>query len=172
MKRFLTLLIAVPGVALAAEDIQERAEMSATGKVSVVNISGDIDISTWDRNEVELTGELGDDSELIFEASGGNVRVEVETESGGGWGGGPEPSDLVLRVPVGADLDVTGVSSDIRIDDAGGETLEAESVSGDVEVTVNIFANASLEHSVIDSPTGGTTISIWLLMKLQTLAEG
>ena len=138
MKRLIPIFLAVPGFALASEAIQERAEMSASGKVTVVNISGDIDISTWDRAEVELTGELGDDSELIFEVSGGDVRIEVEAEKSSGWGSGPESSDLVVRIPVGADLDVTGVSSDIRIDDAGGDVLEAESVSGDVEVTGDV----------------------------------
>lgn len=138
MKRLFPLLIAVPGIALAGESIQERADMSASGKVTVVNISGDIDISTWDRDEVELTGELGEDSELVFDVSGGNVRIEVETEDSSGWGRGPEPTDLVVRVPVGADLDISGVSSNIQIDDAGGDTLEAESVSGDVEVTGDV----------------------------------
>lgn len=138
MKRLFPILLAVPGIALAGEPIQERADMSASGKVTVVNISGEIDISTWDRDEVELTGELGEDSELVFRASGGDVRIEVETEGNGGWGRGPEPSDLVVRVPVGADLDVTGVSADIRIDDAGGDILEAESVSGDVQATGDV----------------------------------
>ena len=39
--------------------------------------------------------------------------------------------------------------------------------SGDVEVTVNIFANASLEHSVIDSPTGGWGYSAYPQLVMQ-----
>lgn len=126
-------LAALPGWALAGEAIDERADMAPNGKVTVINISGDIDISTWDRAELELTGELGDDSELRFDASGGDVRIEVETEDGGRFRG-PESTDLVLRIPRGASLDVTGVSSDITIDDSRGEVIVAETVSGDVEV--------------------------------------
>lgn len=138
MKRLIPILFVVPGLALAGEAIERRADMSATGKVTVINISGDIEISTWDRSEVELTGQLGDGSELVFDASGGDVRVEVEAEGRSGWGRGPEPTDLVLRVPRTADLDVTGVSADVRIADCGGAVVEAESVSGDVEVSGDV----------------------------------
>ncbi len=43
--------------------------------------------------------------------------------------------------------------------------------SGDVEVTVNIFANASLEHSVIDSPTGGWGYSAYPNLVMQRAVE-
>ncbi len=132
MKILIPILLVAPGLVLAGEPISESADMAPDGKVSVVNINGDIDISTWDRDAVELSGELGDGSELVFEARGGNVRVEVEVEERQNWGG-PEPTDLVLRIPRRAEIDVTGVSSDIRIDGAGGATLSAETVSGDVE---------------------------------------
>ncbi len=133
MKKLLALMLALPGLALAGEPIHERAEMAADGKVTVINISGDITVRTWNRNEVELTGDLGDDSELVFEASGGNVRVEVKTEDGRFFGG-PESTDLDLRVPERASLEVTGVSSDIEIADSRGESIVAETVSGDVDV--------------------------------------
>lgn len=133
MKIMIPLLLITPALALAGQPIEESADMAPDGRVTVVNINGDIDVSTWDRDAVELTGELGDGSELVFEASGGDVRVEVEAEERRSWGG-PEPTDLVLRVPRRAELDVTGVSSDIRIDGAGGATLSVESVSGDVQV--------------------------------------
>lgn len=130
----LTLMVLLlPGFAVAGQAIEERAEMAPDGRVTVINIAGEIDVRTWDRDALELTGDLGDGSELRFEAGGGNVRVEVEVEGRGGWGG-PEPSDLKLRVPVRAALDLRTVSADIFVDGAGGAAIEAESVSGDVDV--------------------------------------
>ncbi|MEE4175263.1 MAG: DUF4097 family beta strand repeat-containing protein [Xanthomonadales bacterium] len=138
MRTLIPLLLTMPSLALAGTAIDERADMAADGTVTVINISGEIDISTWDEAAVHLTGELGEGSELSFDASGGDVRVEVKVEDGGRWGRGPESSDLVLRVPRKADLVVTGVSADVRIDGAGGRMIEAESVSGDVQATGDV----------------------------------
>jgi DUF4097 and DUF4098 domain-containing protein YvlB len=138
MKTLIPLLLSMPALALAGTTIDERADMAPDGTVTVVNISGEIEISTWDEASVQLSGELGEGSELAFDASGGDVRVEVEVEDGGRWGRGPEPTDLVLRVPREASLVVTGVSADVTIEEAGGRLLEAESVSGDVEATGDV----------------------------------
>ena len=140
-KRFTTWLV-VPALALApvawaGEDIDERAAMDPTGKVTVSNVSGDIDITTWDEAEVHVTGELGEDSELIFEASGGDVRIEVEFLDRGNRHN-YESTDLIIRVPEAASLSVTGVSSDVTIRGSRGEALRAESVSGDVDVMAEV----------------------------------
>ena len=148
MRTLIPLLLSMPALALAGQAIDERADMSPDGTVTVINISGDIDISTWDEAAVQLTGELGEGSELAFDASGGDVRVEVEVEDGGRWGRGPEPSELILRVPRQASLMVTGVSADVSIEGAGGRLLEAESVSGDVE------ASGDVERLEISSVSG------------------
>ena len=148
MKILIPLLLGMPALALAGQAINEQADMSEDGTVTVVNISGEIDISTWDEASVKLTGELGDGSELVFETSGGDVLVEVEVEDGGRYGRGPEPTDLVLRVPRKASLMVTGVSADVMINQAGGRLLEAESVSGDVE------ASGEVERLELSSVSG------------------
>ena len=54
MKRAIAFTLLLPGLALAGEPISERADMAPDGKVTVINISGDIDVAAWDRNEVEL----------------------------------------------------------------------------------------------------------------------
>jgi DUF4097 and DUF4098 domain-containing protein YvlB len=149
-KFLMPIMLIAPGVVLAGEPIEERAEMAPDGRVTVINIAGEIDIETWDRNEVELTGDLGDGSELIFEASGGNVRIEVEAEGRSGWGG-PDGSDLNLRVPRRADLEVNAVSADVFIDGAGGDSVEVESVSGDIDV------RAETDRLELVSVSGDTT---------------
>lgn len=133
MKRAMVLFALVPGLALAGEAINERTDFAADGRVEVTNITGRIEVSTWDRNEVELTGQLGSESELVFERSGDQLTIKVEADSGG-WFNSPEDSDLFLRVPVGASLELTGVSADLSVTGSTGEFIAAETVSGDVDV--------------------------------------
>ena len=123
----------VPALALAATPIDERRDLAPGGTVTVINVSGEIDVSAWDRPEVHVTGSLGDDSKLNISDSGRGLRIEVEIEDSSGWGGAGD-TELRLRVPADASLSVSGVSSDVRIAGAGGESVFAESVSGDVDV--------------------------------------
>ncbi len=134
MKRALILATLMPGLACAGEAINERIDFAEDGRIEVSNITGVIEVKTWDRAEVQLTGELGDESELVFTRSGDQLTIKVEAESGG-WFNNPEDSELYLRVPVGASLELTGVSADLVISDSEGEFIVAETVSGDVEVT-------------------------------------
>ena len=133
MKKLIALGLLMPAIAMSSEDIDERSKMDADGKVTVSNVAGSIDVSTWDEDEVHLTGELDDQSKLTFTADGGNVTIKVEGKSRNQRN--MRGTDLVLRVPVNASLSITGVSADIEIDDSEGESIRAESVSGDVEVS-------------------------------------
>lgn len=169
MKRALLVIALLPGIALAGEDINRTIDFAADGRIEVTNITGVIEVKTWDREEVELTGDLGSGSELVFDHSGDQLTIKVEAESGG-WFNNPEDSDLYLRVPVGANLELTGVSADLLIADSEGSTIVAETVSGDVEVSANsqrveltsvsgdvIFRGSSLRTSV-DTVSGDVDI--------------
>jgi len=134
IKRALILIAVMPGLACAGEAINERIDFAEDGRIAVSNVTGVIEVTTWDRAEVELTGDLGEESELVFNHSGDQLTIRVEAQSGG-WFNNPEDSDLYLRVPVGVSLELTGVSSDLAITDSKGAFIVAETVSGDVEVT-------------------------------------
>jgi len=130
------LLAAAP--VLAGEDIDERRDLASDGSVSVSNVAGDIDISTWDRAEIHLTGELGEKSRLDIRETSGGIRIEVMYPNHDGRRGGDyEESDLVLVVPEGASISASGVSSDITIRGSNGADIVAETVSGDVDVQAN-----------------------------------
>ncbi|MEJ2534762.1 MAG: DUF4097 family beta strand repeat-containing protein [Gammaproteobacteria bacterium] len=122
-----------PALALAATPIDERRDLAPGETVTVVNVSGEIEISAWDRPEVRVTGSLGADSKLNISDSGRGLRIEVETEDSSGWGG-VEDTELRLQVPADASLSASGVSADVRITGSRGESVFAESVSGDVDV--------------------------------------
>lgn len=134
MRMWIAMLVSLPSLCLAAEDIDERRDMAADGTVTVSNVAGDIEVTTWDREELRLRGELGDNSELKIDASGGNVRIEVKPRKSG-FQFNIDDSDLILSVPESANLSLKGVSSDISVAGARGARLAAETVSGDVEAS-------------------------------------
>ena len=143
------VLMAVPPVAAAGTPINERAPADPSGTVEISNVAGTVRVSGWDRNEVEVTGELGEGAERLEFVTGDKVtRVKVILP---GKSRNVEDTDLILRVPaasrlavntVSADIEVSGVagaqrlqsvSADIRTQ-AEAEDVECKSVSGDVSI--------------------------------------
>lgn len=135
---WLVIGLALAGVARAGQQIDETRDLAPDGLVTVINVAGDIDISTWDRPQVHLTGQLGDKSKLDIQASSGGLRIEVKPEDKSWNRHHFEESDLTLKVPAGASLSVNGVSSDINISGSRGESITVESVSGDIEVDAKV----------------------------------
>ncbi len=124
------LLIALP--AIAARPIDERRPLDSDGRVEVNNLAGLIEVVGWDGDAVHLTGELGEDVELL-EISGDARRLSIHVRYPKKSRGGVEETMLRLRVPHGAALDLNGVSADVRVIGTRGE-LHAASVSGEIDV--------------------------------------
>ncbi|KAA9129569.1 DUF4097 domain-containing protein [Marinihelvus fidelis] len=156
MKMVWVLALTLPMAAVAGDDIEERRDMAADGTVSVTNIAGEIEVATWDRNELHLTGDLGDGSELRVDASGGDVRIEVKPRSKGRHGN-VDDSDLYLMVPQGASLSLHGVSADITVTGSKGARLDIETVSGDLEV---VAETQSLDLSSVSGDVNFTGASV------------
>lgn len=127
------------GAAVAAP-VDESRPLSATGTVEIENIKGRIDVRTWDRPEVRITGELGEGVDRL-DTSGGSERLVIKVVYPGdggwfrGWGGGRSaPSRIEVTVPVGASVEAKGVSADIDVQGVAGARLRASTVSGGVVV--------------------------------------
>lgn len=128
----LACLVLFVASAFAAEDVHQRIDAAPDGTVNVENTAGSIDISAWSRNEVEVTGELGESVErLVFERDGDEVLIRVEGPDGR-RGGKNLASDLVIRVPENSSVNVSGVSTDIDLRGVRGEQ-RLSTVSGDIE---------------------------------------
>jgi DUF4097 and DUF4098 domain-containing protein YvlB len=124
---FLGTLIALP---VMAEEVERTIDAAADGQVHVSNIAGEVTISGWSRNEVEVTGELGRNvEELIVERDGDKVTIKVKVPKRGGRG---IESDLQIQLPEGSSIDVGTVSADINVTGVHGEQ-GLNSVSGDIE---------------------------------------
>ncbi|HLS83892.1 MAG TPA: DUF4097 family beta strand repeat-containing protein [Arenimonas sp.] len=134
----LPLLLLAAAPALASTPIDETRPVAADGLVRIDNLKGSITVETWDRPEVHIGGHLGEGVEkLEIDASGGDVSVQVHYPRSSGWfgwgsSGGGEPSDLQVRLPAGVSLAIDAVSATVDIAGVAGQTLEVETVSGNV----------------------------------------
>lgn len=137
----LTLLLIAAPAAAANRPVSERGAMPADGQVAIENIAGSVKVIGWDRDEISVTGTLGDDVERLDFSAGARARVEVvykerhgrKGESARnllGEGGG---ADLTVQVPRGCRLEVEVVAAGVDVSGLGGE-IEVTSVSGDVDV--------------------------------------
>ncbi len=141
-KRFTSFSIVVGALVMvaqwagAATPINERQSFSATGLVEVENISGRIEVTAWDKNEVELTGTLGEGVEqLYFKGDESHLTIAVKVPRNAR---NVEASVLNLMVPATASVEASGVSADVLVFGLQGERLQAESVSGDVTVEADV----------------------------------
>ncbi|MHC9085290.1 DUF4097 family beta strand repeat-containing protein [Luteimonas sp. RIT-PG2_3] len=153
-----TLLLALPLSfafslpLLAATPINETRPLDARGTVDVSNVKGRIEVRTWDRAEVQITGSLGDGVErLQIEGDRQNLEVKVRYPRNSS---NTEPTNLVLNVPLQASLDISGVAVTIDVAGVAGQKLEIDSVSGTVTA---IGAPRDVE---IDSVSGDLRLNL------------
>jgi hypothetical protein len=133
----LAALVAAPA-AWAATPINETRVVDKRAHIEIENVKGRIQVRTWDKPQVHIGGSLGKGVEkLVIENDDGNLVVRVEyPKRGGGWGNDnkAEPTDLVLNVPVLAELEIESVAAAVDVVGIAGDSLEIDSVSGDVNV--------------------------------------
>jgi hypothetical protein len=179
----------------AQKVIQERRAADPQGAVEVVNVAGSVEISGWDRPEVEVTGTADEGVERVdVTTAGTRTSIRVVLRSGGTWRRGGE-AHLTIHVPgksavsatlVSADLKLNGLQSDVKLQTVSGDVsgevggdLRANTVSGNVRLTAR--AAKSIEMKTISGDiqlTGGggeveiTTVSGDAKVDLATLSRG
>lgn len=166
-------LVASPW-ALAGTPIDQSRPLAADGRVRIENVKGSVQVRTWDRPQVHVGGSLGEGvKQLLVEGSDRSVRIKVEYPQGAGWFGGnhAEPSDLIIDMPVGADLDVDVVSADVDVAGVSGRHLSIDSVSGRVSalgkpaqadlesVSGDVVATLESSDLKVSSVSGGLRVS-------------
>jgi DUF4097 and DUF4098 domain-containing protein YvlB len=133
----LLLLAALPLHAFAEKSVQEHGPLAADGTLDVSNVAGEVAITGWDRNEIEVTGEIGSSQHMDFDADGQHARVELRWDHHGHDDDGDEEeeADISIRVPKTARVRASTVSARITARDLVSE-LHLQSVSGDIETQV------------------------------------
>jgi DUF4097 and DUF4098 domain-containing protein YvlB len=166
------IFAAIAGPASAEQEITKRATVLPDATIEVSNVQGSVDVSVWDRNEVELVAVLeSSKDELEFEATDRHVRIEVDRPNSR-YHSDEDDAILTLRVPKGARLIVDTVSADITIVGVRGEQ-SLESVSGEVQTQafdapvstsavsgdVTITGNGGKAVVSTDNVSGSATVS-------------
>ena len=148
--RAIALLVAtLPLAALAGTPINKLTVADPTGTVEISNTAGTVTVTGWDRNEVEVTGELGKGTErLDFTKADKITRIKVVLPN---RSNNVEDTDLIVKVPAASLVSVNTVSADIGVQgvrgtqrlqsvsgemrtEASGEDIECRTVSGDVNI--------------------------------------
>lgn len=162
------VLLAAPlWAAGGGERVDARRPAAPDAVVEVDGAGGRLRVVGWDKDEVWVTGSLGVGAEgLELAGSRGSVRVEVDTM------GNPDSvkSDLEIRVPAGARVEVSAMSADISFTGVSG-TVNADTVAGDISVTgtarevtletVNgsVTAACSCTRAHVESVNGAVTVT-------------
>lgn len=133
--RLLTVALAVASPsAIAGTPINQRAAADPAGQVEISNISGSVVVTGWDRNEIEVKGELGEGTErLEFSRTDQLTRIKVIMPKRSSH---VESTDLIVKVPAGSSIGANTVSADLRVEGVRG-AQRLQSVSGDIRTGVN-----------------------------------
>jgi DUF4097 and DUF4098 domain-containing protein YvlB len=117
-----------------ASPIDERRPADKNVRITVKNINGSVTIEGWDREEVAITGELGEDVEkLDVSGTASRLRIEVVYPDGKHNFGHDSDTDLIIKMPAGGEARVGVVNADIDVSGMRG-AIEVESVNGDLTV--------------------------------------
>ena len=160
IRTLLLALIAFVGSTLlhaenySSKETFSRKEMfSPTGKIVLENVNGDIDIQTWDRNEILVEGEKSAKSDeelklidLTIDLKESNAAIKVRLPKRAGFSNNTIRASVSFKitVPATVSLDkIAVVNSSVRIKDMRG-SVNAESVNGGVHAH-NLAGNVKLE---------------------------
>ncbi len=127
------------------EKFEQTVSLARDGKVSLKNISGDIEVESWDKAEVKIEAKKISRASTLEKAKENAARVKIEVMEEGNTlrieTKYPEPSikslnvsiDYHLLVPDKVAVKIKSVSGDVTLQQIGG-AIEVDVVSGDIEV--------------------------------------
>lgn len=137
------LLAGTVQAALAGTPINQSRPLDPRGKVEISNVKGSIQVSAWDRNEVQISGTLGEGAERLL-IDGDRSDLEIKVQYPRNSAGRSEGTVLQVKVPLQASLEIGAVSASVDVTGVASALLEVDSVSGDISVAA-APASASFE---------------------------
>lgn len=174
---FITLLMTIFVIAGEEGNRSKSFNVSKGGEIEVITSVGDIRISLWDKNEVEVkvSGMDDEDFEKVkMTQNGNNILVSYKSHGYGGFGNVnfdvSVPSQFnVFMNTSGGDLEVKGgltgkiigstSGGDIKLDDVFGGPFEVSTSGGDI-TTHKMEGNGKLKTSGGDIRVGKVNGSI------------
>ena len=162
----LALLFPLTGV--TGQDLDETRDMAADGHVLVENLAGSVEVTVWNEERIEIKGELGDNVEEVeISATDNGIQIRVRNEK---QRHNVDGTDLYLRVPLAASIEVETISADIDINGSEGESIVLHTVSGDLEaqasprrleiqsVSGEVEFEGSISRSSVETVSGDITL--------------
>ena len=118
------------------EEFHKTVPLNATGRVSLENINGSVEITGWDRNEVQIDAVKSardqqrlDEARIEVEGSGDSVHIRTRYPDGR-TNNNPASVSYTLHVPTGAQLDdINLVNGNLEVSQVLGE-VDANLVNG------------------------------------------
>jgi DUF4097 and DUF4098 domain-containing protein YvlB len=161
------VLLALAGIASlpASIDFHEESSqvyaLSASGRVALENINGDVHIRAWDRHEVRVeavktAASQGQLNEARIDVDSSADAICIRTKYAGGTNTNPGSVEFTVTVPRGASLDeiklingaldIEGVTGEVNASSVNGP-LRAQKIAGDARLsTVNGKLEATFER--------------------------
>lgn len=123
--------MALVPAATAGTPIDQSGPARPDGMVVIKNDAGSVTVRGWDREEVAVTGTLGDEAEeLEFRTQ--ETRTYIWVVMPDRWGGRDvEGTELEVSVPRGSRVAIEGVNTPVDISEVTGR-VEVQTVNGDV----------------------------------------
>lgn len=138
--------------ALAATPIDVTRQVAPDGKVEIENLKGRIEVRTWDRPEVRITGTLGDGVRgLRVEGRPDELEIEADYPDNSRNTG---PTTLIVTLPQRASVDIESVAAEVDVAGVAGASLSIESVSG------NVVAVGAPRRADIETVSGGQRLNL------------
>jgi hypothetical protein len=150
---FEVLFVAGLMVGSAATPADTVVELRRGDRVVLERLSGEVSVSTWARDQLELRGG-DDDLALLVRRSGSTVRIVRDDRKGR-----RRSVEVSIRLPSWVDLAVGGASLDVWIDGVDGR-VEVNNVDGDIWVrdAAGVVDVRTIEGEIdISSAYGGVT---------------
>lgn len=127
---FVLLAVAIAAPVSAQRKVDEVRPLNGDGWVQIDNLAGSVQVIGWDSAQVEITGVLGKNVRDI-EISGDERELEIHVDV-------PEHADdleseLTIRLPVNASVEVETVSATVQVEGVTGP-VDVETVSGWVKI--------------------------------------
>jgi len=118
------LLLVAP--AWAQRTVDEVRPLDPGGSVSISNLAGSVKVIGWSSAEVQITGVLGKNVEdLAIEGDSSELTIEVDVPRHAD----DLETDLVVKVPAAADIEIETVSATVEVEGVTG-SVDLETVSG------------------------------------------
>jgi DUF4097 and DUF4098 domain-containing protein YvlB len=132
----LVVLVAVPTFASVTQEFHRTVSLSADGQVSLKNVNGDVEISGWSKNEVQIDAiktapdqQRLDNMRIEVESSPNSVEIETKYPEGH-INNNPGSVHYTLHVPQNARIEkVELVNGSLTVQKISGE-IDANLVNG------------------------------------------